>query len=343
MKIGITMGLVTLAYSGGVNVQCRMWHDGLQSLGHDVYLLNEWDKFDFRSFDYIIIVGFGRSFIDYVRILSNYENIKLICAPIIDPNETSLMKFKIKSHFYGSVRRGLSQPLHDLYVCRNNFAFFLARSEFEKHYIVEGLGVSESKVKIAPLPMRFTETPTFDLGEKEDVCLHVSRLACATKNVSRLIKAAKKYSFHLKLAGTLKGSDERNWLDKQIQGCSNIEYIGWLDEKDLINEYRKAKVFALPSTNEGVGMVALEAAAYGCEICLTGIGGPKEYYNGRAVLVNPYDVDDIGKGIIEAMNNKRAQPELSNYLLKHYSMEGCMKQLERFLIDELTENTIENK
>lgn len=335
MKIGITMGLVTLAYSGGVNVQCRMWYDGLKSLGHEVYLLNEWDKFDFRSFDYIIIVGFGRSFIDYVRILSSYDNIKLISAPIIDPNDTSLMKFKIKSHYYGSVRRGLSQPLHDLYVSRNSFALFLARSEFEKHYIVEGLGVSDSKVKIAPLPMRFTETPTFNLNEKEDVCLHVSRLACSTKNVSRLIEAAKKYNFHLKLAGTLKGSDERNWLDKQIQGSPNIEYIGWLDEKDLINEYRKAKVFALPSTNEGVGMVALEAAAYGCEICITGVGGPKEYYNGQAVLVDPYSIDSIGQGVMEAMTSKKAQPILSNYVVENYSMDSCMKKLELYLKDGL--------
>ena len=84
----------------------------------------------------------------------------------------------------------------------------------------------------------------------------------------------------------------------------------------------------MPSIVEGVGSVALEAAISGCEIVLTDIGGPKEYYDGRAVLVNPYDVDSIGKGVMEAFESKKAQPELREYILKNYSLAACSKKLE---------------
>lgn len=331
MKIGITIPYASVNYSGGLNVQCRMWYDGLTELGHDVNLLNPWDYFEYDKFDYIIIVGFGKLLIDYVRLFKQYDKPKLISAPVLDPNTMSIRHFHLSCKYNGSVRFGINRPFHDYYKCKNDFVFFLVRSEFEKEYIVKGLEVEPSKVKIVPISVRLKSEPLFDLSKKENTCLHVSRLASGAKNVPRLIEAAKKYSFNLVLAGTVHGKKEMEWLNKQIAGSSNIKYIGWLDEESLIEEYKKAKVLALPSIIEGVGMVALEAASYGCEICLTNLGGPKEYYDGRAVLVNPYDVDSIGKGVLEAMNCKNAQPELSQYIQENYSLAGCMKRLESYM------------
>ena len=335
MKIGITIPYASVNYSGGINVQCRMWHDGLKALGHQVFLLNPWDKFDYNTFDYIIIVGTGKILIDYVRLFKQFDKPKIISAPIFDPNTIPLWKFRLHCKYHGSLRLRINKPLHDYYKCKNEFAFFLARSEYEKNYIVKGLQIPHSKVKIVPISMRLNDEPVFDLSKKEDHCLHVSRLAVEGKNVKRLIDAAKKFGFKLKLAGTLNGEKEELWLKKNIGSAGNIEYLGWLNEKELVEEYKRAKVLALPSIIEGVGMVALEAAVYGCEICLTNLGGPKEYYNGQAVLVNPYDVDSIGQGVLEALNNKKAQPELSRFILEKYSVIGCMKQLEEYMYEYL--------
>ena len=335
MKIGITIPYASVNYSGGINVQCRMWYDGLKALGDQVYLLNPWEKFDYNTFDYIIIVGTGKILIEYVQLFKKFDKLKIISAPIFDPNTVPLWKFKLRCKYYGSLRFRFYQPLHDYYKCKNDFAFFLARSEFEKDYIVNGLNIPEVKVKVVPISMRLNEEPVFDLSKKENYCLHVSRLASEDKNVKRLIEAAKKFGFKLKLAGFLNGEKEEVWLKSLIDNVENIEYLGWLSEKELIEEYKKAKVLALPSINEGVGMVALEAAAYGCEICLTNLGGPKEYYNGQAVLVNPYDVDNIGQGILEAMSRKNAQPALSRFILEKYSVKGCMMQLEDYMHEYL--------
>ena len=116
---------------------------------------------------------------------------------------------------------------------------------------------------------------------------------------------------------------------KQLIGNSdNIEIRGFVSENDLISLYNKAKVFALPSINEGVGLVALEAAVHGCNIIITQLGGPKEYYKDNlAYIVNPYSIDEIGKSIVDAMNNNTQQPQLRNHIIKNYSIDSCVDLL----------------
>lgn len=333
MNIGLILPHVAFTYYAGIPVQGRFWKEGLETLGHHVYLLNNWDKFDLESLDYLIILGQGIFITDIVNSYKRYPKIKIVSAPIIDWHK-SLFEFKMRCKYFGWHKGGFIKPLHELYEVRDKIDFFLARSEFERNVIVKGLDVNPSKVKVVPISLRFKDAPVVDYSQKEDFCLHVSRLRDLGKNVPRLVEAAKKYGFNLKLAGTLHGKDKK-WLNDLIAGADNIEYLGRLSDEDLIEVYKRTKVFALPSIVEGVGMVALEAAIYGAEVVLTNIGGPKEYYNGRAVLVNPYDVDSIGKGIMEAFENKKAQPELREYVLENYTLQACSKKLEAALQDNL--------
>ena len=333
MKIMFIIPTVCTAYSGGVPVQGRMWKEGLEQNGDVVDLFSVWEKYDWNSYDYIIFLGYGVCLLNYVTALKEYKHPKLVIAPIID-FPRSLKEYRFRAKFFGSVKFKINRSLHDFYYCRHNFDFFLARSEHEKKYIVEGLGIHPSKVEIVPLSMRFNEkTPIVKISEKEDFCLHVSRLAFKGKNVERLVEAAKKYKFELRLAGPLFGTSEEIWLKELIKDAPNIKYMGYLSDSELKELYKKAKVFALPSIVEGVGFVALEAAVYGAEIILTNIGAPKEYYGGRAYLVSPYDVDEIGKTILEALNKGKAQPELREYIINNYSF----RVLSRLLHDKLKE------
>ena len=100
-----------------------------------------------------------------------------------------------------------------------------------------------------------------------------------------------------------------------------------MSDSELEAWYKRAKVFALPSTNEGVGMVALEAAGYGCEIVLTNLGAPKEYFDGMARLVNPYSIDDIGYAMRTSLAEGFSQPKLLRFVATHYSLESCSNLL----------------
>lgn len=333
MKIGIALPHVAFTYHAGIPVQGRFWKKGLELLGHEVFLLNNWDFIEYDSLDYILILGQGILMSEMVSCYKKYPKLKVVSAPIIDWHK-SFLEFKLRCKYLGWHKGGFIKPLHEIYVLRDKIDFFLARSEFEKDVIMQGFGVDSSKVHVVPLSFRIDDIAEVDYSQKENFCLHVGRLASWGKNVPRLVEAAKKYRFNLKLAGTLHGK-ERHWLEKLIEGADNVEYLGRLSDEKLFEYYRKAKVFALPSIVEGVGYVALEAAISGCEIVLTNIGGPKEYYAGRAVLVNPYDVDSIGKGVIAALETKKAQPELREYILENYSLVACSKKLENVLYQGL--------
>ena len=106
--------------------------------------------------------------------------------------------------------------------------------------------------------------------------------------------------------------------------------IGFVSDEELIGLYNKAKVFALPSVNEGVGLVALEAAIHGCNIVITNLGGPKEYYEtGTVELVNPYDIDNIGQSVMRALNDNKSQPKLREALIQKYNVSSCVDKLIR--------------
>lgn len=328
MKYGIIQPTFALTNKGGVIVQCKMWAEGLRNLGHEVSLINFWNKNDWENYDAIIIVSFSLGLRVLIKDLFK-NNSNLIIAPIIDP-DIPAWRYKFYCKWWGSQKYlGLTSRFHDLWLSRNWFKLWLVRSEEERFYTHYCLERPHEMIKKVPLHFRIP--PIDNMPVKEEFCFHASRLASANKNVPRLIKAAKKYGFNLKLAGYLHGESEKNWLKDLIGNAKNIEYVGEVSEKELINLYKRAKVFALPSLQEGVGMVALEAAAYGCEIVLTNCGAPKEYLAGQALLVNPLEIDEIGNAVMNAMNKGHAQPQLMHYINENFSEEACCKLLDKYI------------
>lgn len=100
----------------------------------------------------------------------------------------------------------------------------------------------------------------------------------------------------------------------------------------LFELYTEVKVFALPSLNEVVDVVALVAALVGCDIIITRLGGPKEYYNEIAVKVNPRSIDSIGKSIVSMLSPKKTfQPELKNHIIENFSLKKIYLQFRKNL------------
>jgi len=130
------------------------------------------------------------------------------------------------------------------------------------------------------------------------------------------------------LAGDTGNEESIAKLKSQIGKPENIEIKGFVPDAELESLYSRAKVFALPSISEGVGLVALEAAVHECNIVITNLGGPKEYYpDGLAYKVNPYDVDDIGRSIVAALENNEQQPALKEHIMKEYNLSRCVDLL----------------
>ncbi|MFI3140909.1 MAG: glycosyltransferase [Clostridia bacterium] len=112
----------------------------------------------------------------------------------------------------------------------------------------------------------FTETQTQIINdEKKNTLLYVGRLDFGQKRPDRIIEIweniYKKYpDWKLKIAGDgpLKDDLMKYVARKNIQ---NIEFLGFVN---LEKEYEKAKILCMTSTYEGLPMVLIEGANYGC-------------------------------------------------------------------------------
>ena len=322
MRIAFILSYCAFAPSNGIVSQGLIWKKGLEELGHEVVLINMWDKNNWKSFDAILFYGFSVYSCDFIEVLYTV-NKNIILAPILDP-DYSITALKIYSH-WGSCKLRLTNPFYRLRGVKDKIKTVLVRSEFEKKYMVEGFEFPEEKCKIVRLSCGITSPDS--LPEKEPFCLHVSLLCDKRKNVKRLIDAAKKYNFRLVLAGKLRNQEEVNRLKSWIGNANNIEYCGFISEEEKINLYSRAKVFDLPSINEGVGIVALEAAAMECDIVITKFGGPHEYYKDKARIVDPYNIDEIGKAVKYFIDGNTFQPGLAKFVNKEYSLYNIGKIL----------------
>ena len=325
MKIAIVNSNAVISAGGGVVQQGLMWHDGLVKLGQECDLINFWEDNDWAKYDWIIILSFGDMFANLMRALPKL-NPNIAVAPIIDP-KWSKGVYKFFSKYWGAKKHlGLSSRFHDFYLYGRGAKLYLTRSQQETEYLSECCDIERDRIKIVPLSLRF-DVPDSMPANKEDFCFHCSRLRSTNKNVPRIIEAARKYGFELVLAGALMGKEEEDWLASLIGDAKNIKYVGRISDEELIAYYKRCKVFALPSLLEGVGMVALEAAAFGAEIVLTNLGAPKEYWHGHAELVDPYSVDEIGRAVVKCLHKDFSKSTMIDFIRDNYSLEACSKKL----------------
>lgn len=319
MKIAYIISISRcLSPYNGIRMQAETWAKELKQQGHEVILVNPWERHEWEDYDAIHIFGYCDMFASLSRVNTN-----IFFSPIIDSLQP-LWKYRLAT-FWGNEKLRLMSYNYKVRKAKPYIRKWCARTQYEAAYISRGYDVKEENILIVPLSSRFPalkEYPT-----KKKYCLHVSSISQDRKNVERLIDAAIKYKFRLILAGNTEASFENSSMKKKINSNNNIEYIGRVTDEKLKELYTEAKVFALPSINEGVGLVALEAATRGCDIVITNIGGPKEYYDDMAFCVNPYDIDDIGKAVLNALEAKDKQPLLMKYVAEQYSLEYCVARL----------------
>ncbi len=328
MKIAFVLPLITIlsGSSNGVYVQARSFASALTRRGHEVLIAGPGKTCDWNRADVIHVFGYWIGMDACVGLFRKRSNAKIILSPIIDTNRSAFLSRL--ATFCQIPCLHMTSPWSSLKNCLPYVDRWQARSEYESRYAQAALGVPAEKIDIVPLSVRMLQDSAPN-ADREDFCLHVSILSGSHKNVRRLIEAAIRSRFRLVLAGNPGDNDFLSWLRQIEKEHSNITVLGRVSDEKLAELYSKAKVFALPSLFEGVGLVALEAAAAGCEIVLTNRGAPKEYYNGMAALVDPESIDDIGEKITEAMNGSiRFQPALADFIKNKYSEGAVAENLE---------------
>jgi len=123
----------------------------------------------------------------------------------------------------------------------------------------------------------------------------------------------------------------------QALGClANVRFAGAVAHADLPHWFRAASVLCLPSHNEGVPNVVLEAMACGTPVITSSSSSLPEVGGDAAILVDPYDAIDLSDAMYRVLANASFREELRERGLKWvggFSWRRTAEQMSRLLDD----------
>ena len=106
-----------------------------------------------------------------------------------------------------------------------------------------------------------------------------------------------------------------------------VRLLGSMGHGELAHWFRLSKLVVLPSHNEGVPNVLLEAMACGTPLVATRVGGIPEIVPDHAgILVEPHDAAGLAKALVDAVN-RRWDSEKITLGTKDYCWDNNARQL----------------
>lgn len=102
-------------------------------------------------------------------------------------------------------------------------------------------------------------------------------------------------------------------LAENLEISQNIQFIPHLSQAEVANLLQKAKIFVLPSLEEALGMVAVEALASGTPVVASRVGGiPEAVPEEAGILVPPADADALADAIQELLADMNRLQSMSS-------------------------------
>lgn len=171
---------------------------------------------------------------------------------------------------------------------------------------VNSVGVPYSKIKVVPdgVDTRFFIPLPYE--GRTNTILFVGSLI-ERKGVIYLIQAFSKVIEHfpnykLILIGEGSQRAECEGLVKRLGLKENVSFTGAQSQASVAEAMRKAKILVLPSTEEGLGVVLLEALASGTPVVASNVGGISDVIDDNVgVRIPPADPDHLAKAILSIL------------------------------------------
>lgn len=207
----------------------------------------------------------------------------------------------------------------------------IADSDCSKKDIISITGIKEEKIHAVYLAAdedfakkNFPDTEKKKIFKKygipQNFVLYVGD-ATWNKNLPRLVEACIRSKTNLVMVGkalATKVDDKKNSWNKDlvviqalVKDLKNVYIIGFVEKEDLIALYNMATLFILPSIYEGFGLPLLEAMSCGCPSIAADSGSLPEIGGDGVFYVDPYDINNIAKGIEKVSSDKNYRKILS--------------------------------
>ena len=171
--------------------------------------------------------------------------------------------------------------------------------------------------------------------KRKDFILAVSDIY-VQKNLKNLLYAidilrSKKPDIKLKIAGRFVDENYHQELNKLISTKrleNNIEFLGGVDEADLVDLYKNCAVFVFPSTVETFGNPLIEAMASGAPIAASNTAAMPEIAGDAALYFDPHNIEEMASSIGRLLSDQALCDDLSHKATvrsKDYSWEKTVE------------------
>lgn len=106
-------------------------------------------------------------------------------------------------------------------------------------------------------------------------------------------------------------------LAAELGIAERVEFLGY--QKDVATVLRGIDIFAMPSNNEGLGSIFLDAILSGCAVCATEVGGIPEIiqHNVTGLLSQPGDSEQLASNIALLINSADLRLRLQKQAKEH--------------------------
>ena len=183
----------------------------------------------------------------------------------------------------------------------------IATSLYSAGQIAKFYGVDRSRIRVVSELIdlevweRALRAAPIETGRPRVLCVaHLYR----RKRVDVLLRAFARMRGDavLRIAGAGPERSRLEALARQLEIVGRVEFLGHLPFAQLVGEYRNAAVFALPSVQEGFGIVFLEAMASSLPIVAARAGAVPEFV-ANGILVRPGDDFDLAEALTRLLDD----------------------------------------
>ena len=236
-----------------------------------------------------------------------------------------------------TVGRGyLERFLRDMPLIVRDSKVILTVSEYSKRDIIKFFPfVNEEKIFVTPLAANKSYKPLNKTNCIEYIknkysidspfILYIGGFS-TRKNVKELtiafnkIQKSLKKNYKLVLCGSIRDEGIKlQELCKELLMDDKIIFTGFVPDDELPLFYNAAEVFIYPSSYEGFGLPPLEAMSCATPVITSNLTSIPEVTKDCAILINPFDKDELASSILTLLN--------SESLLQEYSEKGYNNSL----------------
>ncbi|MCP3761376.1 glycosyltransferase family 4 protein [Domibacillus sp. A3M-37] len=127
------------------------------------------------------------------------------------------------------------------------------------------------------------------------------------------------------------GKQANVFANEDLQTHSNIKWVGYVTDEELVCLYKNARFFVFPSIYEGFGLPPLEAMTFGCPVIASNHECIKEICEDQVIYFNPLDESDLIGKIMELYHNDKLVDQMSKKGVKFTSKYNWTNSTEKLL------------